>query len=254
MDSIGEKLPSFYELVAQDLFSSTLANSIKFVLELLCNRSPRLIPLRYYVPELSGLLLSALDLLSLNYNSATLTENFYGLNRLAGSHRAYLAFTFLKHVMPIVHLRLLNSKWLGSIYNAVKAAFMTHYAYFQGSYYSPAYFLTSQVLVRQTQVKPFNWYFFGILMVLKALEVWASSSQASVSDSKMITPPYTNTQVRSGLCGICRKPHVNATALIESGYVFCFSCISDQVQRHGCCPLSGFQATAGSLRVLHNSS
>lgn len=251
MDSIGEKVPSFYELVAQDMFSSTLANSTRFVLELVCNRSANLIPMRYYVPELTAFVMSVLDGISLNLNSATLTENFYGMIRAKRSPKAFAVFVLLRHYLPVLQLRLMNSKWLQALYNVAKAGFMTHYAYFEGPYYSPIYCITLQRLVRQTQAKPFNWPFFSMLILLKALEVWASSSSPSVSESKVVTPPYTTSQVRLGHCGICRKVPVNATALVESGYVFCFSCISEQVQRHGCCPYTGLHAQASSLRKLH---
>lgn len=252
MDSLAGSPPSFYEMVAQDLFSTTLADSLTFVLDLFASRFAGPF-IQTYVPELSAALMSLFDGLSLNVHSATLTENFYGLTRHSNGTQAFLGFVLLKHWGPVLQLRLLNSRWLTAVYNAVKAGLMTHYAYLKGSYYSPPYWLTRTQVIRQTQVKPFNWHLFGLLMALKALEVWAGlSSSPRVSESKVVSPPYSASKVRSGRCGICNKSPVNATALIESGYVFCYSCISDQVTRHRCCPVSGLPAQPSSLRTLHS--
>ena len=52
-----------------------------------------------------------------------------------------------------------------------------------------------------------------------------------------------------GICPLCRKPISNATAL-PSGYVFCYRCAFDQVERHGKCPVTLLPARVWQLRKV----
>ena len=52
-----------------------------------------------------------------------------------------------------------------------------------------------------------------------------------------------------GICPICRKTIVNATAL-PSGYLFCYRCAYDQVEKHGKCPVTLLPARVWQLRKV----
>jgi hypothetical protein len=52
-----------------------------------------------------------------------------------------------------------------------------------------------------------------------------------------------------GVCPICRKSIVNATAL-PSGYLFCYRCAYDQVETHGKCPVTLLPARVWQLRKV----
>jgi hypothetical protein len=101
------------------------------------------------------------------------------------------------------------------------------------------------------------------IFFVKFLEWWYSpgSPARSLSTSplgpaipppKMLLPhpqgiPFDKT--RYGTCPICQKGINNATAL-PSGYVFCYRCAYDQVERHGRCPVTLLPARVWQLRKV----
>ncbi|TRM68446.1 Pex12 amino terminal region-domain-containing protein [Schizophyllum amplum] len=52
-----------------------------------------------------------------------------------------------------------------------------------------------------------------------------------------------------GTCPLCRAPVSNATAL-PSGYVFCYRCAYDEVEKHGRCPVTLLPARVWQLRKV----
>lgn len=52
-----------------------------------------------------------------------------------------------------------------------------------------------------------------------------------------------------GICPICSKSINNATAL-PSGYVFCYRCAFDQVEKHQICPVTLLPARVWQLRKV----
>ena len=52
-----------------------------------------------------------------------------------------------------------------------------------------------------------------------------------------------------GQCPICLGPINNATAL-PSGYVFCFRCVHDHVEKHGRCPITLLPARIWQMRKI----
>jgi peroxin-12 len=59
--------------------------------------------------------------------------------------------------------------------------------------------------------------------------------------------PFNPTQY--GQCPICHEPFRNATAL-PSGYVACYRCAYDHVERHGLCPVTLTPARVFQLRKV----
>jgi hypothetical protein len=101
------------------------------------------------------------------------------------------------------------------------------------------------------------------IFFIKFLEWWYSpgSPARSLSTSpqgpavpppRMLPPhpegtPFDGTKY--GQCPICRKSIDNATAL-PSGYVFCYRCAYDQVEKYGKCPITLLPARVWQLRKV----
>ncbi|KAF8897215.1 Pex12 amino terminal region-domain-containing protein [Infundibulicybe gibba] len=101
------------------------------------------------------------------------------------------------------------------------------------------------------------------IFFIKFLEWWYSpgSPARSLSTSplgpavpapRMLTPhphgiPFDKQTY--GICPICRNNINNATAL-PSGYVFCYRCAHDQVEKHGKCPVTLLPARVWQLRKV----
>lgn len=58
------------------------------------------------------------------------------------------------------------------------------------------------------------------------------------------TPP-----LKYGICPLCDGPLANATAL-PSGYVFCYKCVFEEVEKHGRCPVTLLPMRTWMLRKV----
>ncbi|KAI0310671.1 Pex12 amino terminal region-domain-containing protein [Amylostereum chailletii] len=117
---------------------------------------------------------------------------------------------------------------------------------------SPSTFLNSLRLLLPTAI------FF-----IKFLEWWYSPSSPAralstspqgpaIPPPRMLPPHPRGIPVKGlqyGMCPLCRKPLANATAL-PSGYVFCYRCAYDQVEKDGHCPVTLLPARTWQLRKV----
>lgn len=101
------------------------------------------------------------------------------------------------------------------------------------------------------------------IFFVKFLEWWYSPSSParSLSSSPLgpavpppqMLPPHPEgisfDKDSYGICPICRGGINNATAL-PSGYVFCYRCAYDQVEKHGRCPVTLLPARVWQLRKV----
>jgi peroxin-12 len=101
------------------------------------------------------------------------------------------------------------------------------------------------------------------IFFIKFLEWWYSPSSPArslatsplgpaVPPPKLLPPHPRGIQVdktKYGQCPICRGPINNATAL-PSGYVFCYKCVYNHVEKHGRCPVTLLPAKAWQLRKI----
>lgn len=101
------------------------------------------------------------------------------------------------------------------------------------------------------------------IFFVKFLEWWYSPSSParSVSSSplgpavpppRMLTPHPQGLQVdktQYGQCPICRNAITNATAL-PSGYVFCYRCAHEYVEKHERCPVTLLPARIWQMRKV----
>ncbi|KAI0069147.1 hypothetical protein BV25DRAFT_1818118 [Artomyces pyxidatus] len=101
------------------------------------------------------------------------------------------------------------------------------------------------------------------IFFIKFLEWWYSpSSPARALSTSPLGPAVPPPQLlpphpkgiridgtKYGICPICQNPITNATAL-PSGYVFCYRCAYDQVEKHGKCPVTLLPARIWQLRKV----
>ncbi|KAF9569403.1 hypothetical protein CPC08DRAFT_701895 [Agrocybe pediades] len=101
------------------------------------------------------------------------------------------------------------------------------------------------------------------IFFIKFLEWWyspgsparslSSSPQGPAIPPPSILPPHPQgipfDKQAFGICPICKKSINNATAL-PSGYVFCYRCAFDQVERHGKCPVTLLPSRVWQLRKV----
>ena len=101
------------------------------------------------------------------------------------------------------------------------------------------------------------------IFFFKFLEWWYSPSSPARSLSTSpaapaippprLLPPHPKglpiDPAKYGQCPICLGPINNATAL-PSGYVFCFRCAHDHVEKHGRCPITLLPAKIWQMRKI----
>ncbi len=101
------------------------------------------------------------------------------------------------------------------------------------------------------------------IFFIKFLEWWYSPSSParSLSTSPLgpivppprLHPPHPQgirmDDVEYGTCALCRNTISNATAF-PSGYVFCYRCAHDWVEKHGRCPVTLMPARMWQLRKI----
>ena len=101
------------------------------------------------------------------------------------------------------------------------------------------------------------------IFFVKFLEWWYSPGSPARSLSTIpqvptvppppLLPPHPNgisfNPTEYGNCPICHEPFKNATVL-PSGYVFCYRCAYDHVERHGRCPVTLMSSRVWQLRKV----
>ena len=101
------------------------------------------------------------------------------------------------------------------------------------------------------------------IFFIKFLEWWYSPSSparalSAPAQGPAVPPPPLHAphpqgvrvdDVGYGVCPLCREAIANATAL-PSGYVFCYRCAHDWVEKHGRCPVTLARARVWQLRKI----
>lgn len=257
MDALLDARPTFYELVMQERLSTLLGSAVRFTLETLSTHYPNLVKIRYYITEITAILIGLLDFYYLKTVDATHSEQFYGLQRtIKSGFRPRLLAVLISQIPKVLITRLgAVGKTLGTVHSLVKIAFMMRYLLFNGMYYSPEYYLQGHKLERGRSQNGIKVGVFLALLLLKALEFWFQGRSEVRSNGVMGRVPAPFPQAPPtlrNLCGICRKPPVRPTALDVSGYVFCETCIKTHLETFGSCPLSGEAADLSNLRTVRS--
>jgi len=162
--------------------------------------------------------------------------------------------------------------YIHTLYNVLKLYFYLSYSTGSNNFHSPLYKLLT---IKLNQVNSFahnqNSTFFSNLVqtlvtssahigifLLAFTKWWYSQDMTnhSKSSNKMIPPANTSLSetpesTKKGACPICKMTRRNETALLTSGYVFCYSCIHKFVQKHKKCPVTGYFSDLENLTRIH---
>lgn len=90
------------------------------------------------------------------------------------------------------------------------------------------------------------------IFLLKFLEWWSSSSfprhlKSSTTQSVDLPAPTLSTPLKAGeTCPICHRELTNPTAVLESGYVFCYKCIFEYIELENRCPVTHIKTLSGT--------
>ena len=91
------------------------------------------------------------------------------------------------------------------------------------------------------------------IFLLKFLEWWSSSSfprhlKTSTTISLDLPPPSVPKPSfhPDDSCPICHSEIVNPTAVLESGYVFCYKCIFSYIEVENRCPITHIRTLSGT--------
>jgi len=76
------------------------------------------------------------------------------------------------------------------------------------------------------------------------LTLWLRQQRAASG----VTLPADRTK-----CPLCGDTRVNPALLPASGYAFCYPCIHNHVEQHGCCPVTLAPASVDTIRKLYES-
>ena len=257
MDALLDARPTFYELVMQERLSGLLGSAVRFTLETVSVHYPRFVGIRYYLGEMTAVLVGMLDMYYLKTAGGTHAEQFYGLQRTMGKgFWQQLTAVLTSHLPKVMLTRLLGTRGqaVENGYSILKVAFMLHYLLFKGAYFSPEYYLLGHKLERGQGQGGLRIGVFIALLLLKVLEFWFQGHSEARPNSIIgpVPPPFRHSDVPRDLCAICRKAPVNPTALDVSGYVFCQACIKAHLETFGKCPLSGETADLSNLRQVRS--
>ena len=250
MDSLNTNAPSFYEIVMQDRLQDMIYQAISFSIQVMIERVPAFVNFRYLNQELASLVCSVIDGYYLIKTKATFSENFYSICRDHSGPKSILGYLFLHYALPLI----LSSPSLFNIYNLLKGASMSCFLYLNFPFFSPEYFLLKQKLVRQNKQVSMSYLFLSFIAVLKLLQIFyttPSKKPSSNHSGQVIPPPYTESSIPSGICGICREKWVNPTALTSSGYIYCYSCIRNHLGIFHACPITNTKSSLRNLRKIH---
>lgn len=94
---------------------------------------------------------------------------------------------------------------------------------------------------------------FVMFLFVKYCQWYFSQSnvnQSTAASDEICPPPKIKKYGKS--CPICKKPKVeNPWALETSGYVFCFVCIQEYVEKNGKCPVTSIKSSNTNIRKIY---
>lgn len=88
---------------------------------------------------------------------------------------------------------------------------------------------------------------------IQFLSWWYSdeSKVGNLTKKPIPKPPHQNT--RTVLCPICLRLRKNEVVLITSGYVYCYRCIKDYLDKKGKCPVTNLPSKSDNLVRIYSS-
>ncbi|CAG2166274.1 unnamed protein product [Oppiella nova] len=89
---------------------------------------------------------------------------------------------------------------------------------------------------------------------IQFLDYWYSTDMYAHSFAPLPVPPpplQIDINVPIDKCPICLRVRQNDTALMTTGFVFCYSCIVNHLQTNSHCPITGYPSTVDHLIKLY---
>jgi len=96
------------------------------------------------------------------------------------------------------------------------------------------------------------------IFLFQFLQWWQHEPRLE-SGSKSILPPPEAPRLAGRLtlpqdkshCAICRKSRTNPAAA-TSGVLYCYPCLKQEVEEHGCCPVTGMPMQVEQIRRIYD--
>ncbi|XP_023239503.1 peroxisome assembly protein 12-like [Centruroides sculpturatus] len=88
---------------------------------------------------------------------------------------------------------------------------------------------------------------------LQFLDWWYSQDNSGYFSQFPIPPPPEKWPLKfnKGICPLCHQKRRNETVLSTSGFVFCYRCIFQYIQKYSCCPITNYPSTNENLIKLY---
>jgi hypothetical protein len=253
MDSWELSRPSFFQIYMESKLRELLKESFRFILRTVIESYSSFTHFRYYFKQIADAGIVLLDIFCMKRYNSTFTERFYGLKReWKGSiYTQLLKYTIL-NILPYT-LNNLPSRIRNiilAIKSCIDAVFKIQYLYRSGKFYSSSYYILNNTLTLSKQTY-LNLPLLIVISLMKILEIYLSiGKNRNVQDVQDVPHPFNNSQVRKGVCGICRGSVVNPAVLVVSGYMYCYTCIKDHIDTYSTCPVTSTPATSSSIRRI----
>ncbi|KAJ3381565.1 ubiquitin-protein ligase peroxin 12 [Lobulomyces angularis] len=247
--------PSFFELTLSSQLNDLIPQAMQYSLANLTQRYP-------------SLLLKILNK-SDEIFDASFSENFYGLKRInnAGTYRLQ-NFERYASLIELVFFPYLNSKVeqiseqdqhliINTTSNAQKKRFMKLKLQLKKSLM--LYYVIFENFDHLKTILPLT------IFIYKFFDWWYKSEFHNKGNNFVIPPPPKPTKemelsyvendgleipTDSNICPICLDARVNPT-VIETGYVFCYSCIYEYIEKYEKCPITLKRATVSKMRRIY---
>lgn len=87
---------------------------------------------------------------------------------------------------------------------------------------------------------------------IQFLNWWNSDESKKITNSPIPNPPHLNNG--SDICPLCHNKRKNEVVLFTSGYVFCYICIKDYLDKKGRCPLTHLPASVDNIVRIYSTS
>lgn len=218
----------------------------------------------------------------LTRSGCTYSEAFYTLKRSYVCQKnglqelgkkLILVSVFVEAVLPYFKEKLEEksgfvAKWTVRIINCMKFVYALQYLTQQNSRYYKPYLHAFSILIRRQNSfeqnidnkKSLLWrllsqYNIFLVYLFKVYCEWYFSQQKTQtkpqSDEIVQTPTFAKKyQMKKGMCPLCQNSVQNAAILTCSGYVFCYSCITQHVNEDGKCPVTRVPANTHRIRKI----
>ncbi|XP_074600651.1 peroxisomal biogenesis factor 12 [Brevipalpus obovatus] len=163
-----------------------------------------------------------------------------------------------------------NYPLLRSFWDLSSFVYQINYAVGRGKVNSPLLQLIGVCLVRRTPIdssksensslgmitKGLSYLLTGSALFIQFLDYWYGREDTRRSLASLeIPPPPPRRELPNcppKMCPLCKQVRRDEAVLRTSGFLFCYSCIYDSIERHSKCPITGFPTNFDQIiRIYH---